>query len=483
MNKFQLIAKNIGFLLLSQIITVILSFLYIIYIARYLGTSGFGILSFALAFTGIFVVLVDLGLNMLTVREVSRDKLLAGRYLGNTILIKIILTLITLFLIFSIVKIIKYPQETIDVVYLIGFSVIFGSFSGIFNSIFQAYEKMEYQSFGQIINSFLMFAGVLIAIYYGLGLYAFASIYFIVSIIVLIYSFFVCSWKFALPKIEIDLNFWMFLIFEALPFGLTSIFVLIYYYMDTVMLSILIPNSNAIIGLYSAAYRLVMPLSFVPAIFFSSVFPVMSNFYGKSEQSLNFAFGRSIRYMAIFGIPIATGITILANKIILLIYGEAYFPSVIALQILIWTVPLIFIDSAFAYLFSSINKQATIAKIMGIVAFFNILLNIILIPIYSYIGASIVTLASDLITLPLMMFVLSNTQFKVPFTLLKDVMKVFISSMAMLIPLIILNDLNIFIIILISSLVYVATFLSLKGLDDEDIKIIKNIIPKKINRK
>jgi len=120
---------------------------------------------------------------------------------------------------------------------------------------------------------------------------------------------------------------------------------------------------------------------------------------------------------------------------------------------------------------------------MAIVALFNILLNIILIPIYSYIGASFVTLASDLITLPLMMFVLSKTQFKVPFKILKDVTKVFIASIIMLIPLIILNDLNIFIIILISSLVYVITFLSLKGLDEEDIKIIKNIIPQKINRK
>ena len=480
MNRFQLIAKNIGILLLSQIITLILGFLYIIYIARYLGTSGFGILSFAIAFTGIFAVLVDLGLNLLTVREVSRDKSLAGKYLGNTLTLKIILALIMLSLIFLVVNIVKYPQETVNVVYLIGFSVIFASFSGIFYSIFQANEKMEYQSYGQIINSFLMFVGVLIAIYYGLGIYAFASVYFAVSVVVLIYSFLICSWKFALPKLEIDLNFWKFIITEALPFALTSIFVLIYYYMDIVMISILIHNSNSIIGWYSAAYRVVVPLSFIPAIFFSSVFPVMSSFYEKSENSLMFAFERFIKYMVFFGIPIATGITILANKIVLLIFGASYFPTVIALQILIWTVPLIFIDSAFAYLFSSMNKQAMVAKIMGIVAFFNIILNIILIPHYSYIGASIVTLASDALTLPLMIFVLSKTQFKVPFTILKDFAKVFIASIVMLIPLILLNDLNIFMIILISSLVYVATFISLKGLDEEDIKIIKNIIPKKI---
>jgi O-antigen/teichoic acid export membrane protein len=477
MNRFQLIAKNIGILLLSQIITLILGFLYIVYIARYLGTSGFGILSFAIAFTGIFVVLVDLGLNMLTVREVSRNKSLAGKYLGNTITLKIILALITLSLIFFVVNIVKYPQETVNVVYLIGFSVIFGSFSGIFNSIFQANEKMEYQSYAQIINSFLMFAGVLIAIYNGLGLYAFASIYFAVSVIVLFYSFFVCIWKFALPKFEIDLNFWKVIIIESLPFALTSMFVLIYYYIDTVMLSILIPNSNSIIGWYSAAYRIIMPLSFIPAIFFSSIFPVMATFYEKSENSLKFAFERSIKYMAIFGIPIATGITLFANKIVLLVYGGSYFPSVLALQILIWSVPLIFIDSAFSYLFSSMNKQATVAKIMGIVAFFNIILNIILIPFYSYIGASIVTLASDMITLPLMMFVLSKTEFKLPFKLLKDITKVLISSIVMLIPLIVLNDLNMFLVILISALVYIVTFLSIKGLDDEDIKIIKNILP------
>ncbi len=477
MNRYQLIAKNIGVLSLSQIVTIILSFIYTIYIARYLGTSEFGILSFALAFTGIFVILVDLGLNMLTVREVSRDKTLASKYLGNTIIIKVVLALITLFLILIVTKIINYPQEIINVVYLVGFSLIFGSFSGIFYSIFQANEKMEYQSFGQIITSILMLAGVLIAIHYDLGLYALALIYFFVGIVVLIYSFFICSWKFALPKIEIDLNFWRLIIFQALPFGLTSIFVLIYYYIDTVMLSIIIPNSNDIIGWYSAAYRLVIPLSFIPTIFFTSVFPVMSTFYGKSEKSLKFAFRRSLKYMLIFGIPIATGITILADKIILLIYGESYFPSVIALQILIWSIPLIFIDSSFAYLFNSINKQATVAKIMGIVALFNILLNIILIPFYSYIGASIVTWASDLITLALMVYVLSNTEFKVPFSLLKDFTKVVIASAVMIIPLIILNNLNLFLVILISSVVYVIAFLLLKGVDDIDIKIIKNIFP------
>ena len=63
MTTAKKIAKNTGVLVLSQIITYLLGFIYIVYVARYLGAAGYGILSFGLAFTGIFAVAVDLGLN------------------------------------------------------------------------------------------------------------------------------------------------------------------------------------------------------------------------------------------------------------------------------------------------------------------------------------------------------------------------------------------------------------------------------------
>ena len=56
------------------------------YTARYLGAEGFGILSFALAFTGIFGVFADLGLRQLTVRAVARDKTQAGTSTASRLL-------------------------------------------------------------------------------------------------------------------------------------------------------------------------------------------------------------------------------------------------------------------------------------------------------------------------------------------------------------------------------------------------------------
>jgi len=180
MNTVQRIAKNTGVLLASQVVSYILGFFFIMYTARYLGAEGFCVLSFALAFTGIFGVFADLGLQPLTVREVARDKSLAGKYLGNIAVMKVILVIVTFGLIALFINLLGYPEQTIKVVYLVVLSIIFGAFSGMFYSIFQAYEKMEYQSVGQILSSALMLSGALFAISRGFGVVGFASIYFLV---------------------------------------------------------------------------------------------------------------------------------------------------------------------------------------------------------------------------------------------------------------------------------------------------------------
>ena len=73
MNTIQRIAKNTGVLLVSRIASYTIGFFFIMYTARYLGAAGFGILSFALAFTGIFGVFSDLGLRQLTERDVASN--------------------------------------------------------------------------------------------------------------------------------------------------------------------------------------------------------------------------------------------------------------------------------------------------------------------------------------------------------------------------------------------------------------------------
>ena len=96
MNTVRTLAKNTSVLFLSQMIGYVLAFFYTLYSARYLGTTNFGIISFATAISGLFAIFTDLGLSTLTIREVARDKSRTYKYLGNHGTIKLILSIITM---------------------------------------------------------------------------------------------------------------------------------------------------------------------------------------------------------------------------------------------------------------------------------------------------------------------------------------------------------------------------------------------------
>ena len=206
--------------------------MYSMYTARYLGPERYGVIAFALAFTSIFGVFTDLGLNTLTVREVARNKVLAEKYLGNLLLMKSILALFALVIIIVAINLMGQDKNTIEVVYLISFSVIIGSFTGIFNSLFQAFERIELVSIGSILSSIFMLLGAIYAIDRGFGVLGFASIYIFSSLVVLAYSLFIANRRLLKPVLQIDRKAIWPMIVEALPFGLTSLSGMIYTYTD-----------------------------------------------------------------------------------------------------------------------------------------------------------------------------------------------------------------------------------------------------------
>ncbi|MGB9980658.1 flippase [Methanobacterium sp.] len=473
MSTIKRIAKNTGLLFISQIITYALAFVFMMYSARYLGVSDFGVLSFALAFSGIMVIFADLGLSSLMTREISRNKSLMEKYIKNIGLIKLILFLFTLIFSVLIVIAMGYTGKNIEIVILITLYTLFGSLSLMFYSLFQSYEKMEYQSLGQVLNSLLLLAGALFIIYNKMDILNFALLYFFVGLIVFVYSLFICGWKFMLPKIEIDLDFWKILIKTALPLSLISIFSIITFRIDTVLLSII--DGNTAVGIYNAAYRLIEVLIFIPAVFTASIYPVISRFHISSRESLKIAYKKSFKYLVILGLPIAVGVTILADKIILLIYGAGFTDSILALKILIWAIPLIFLTYLFGIIIISINKQNIALKIVIAVMTLNIVFNIIFIPSYGYVAASIITVITELISLGIIFHFLSRFICKIQIR--EVIVKPVVASLIM--GLFILNvNLNLFLLIIAATFIYFISLVLLGTFSEDDFKMFKHIVNK-----
>ena len=476
MNTIQRIAKNTFFLLTSNVIGLVLSFFFLMYTTRYLGSDNYGVLSFSIAFASITIIFADIGIGSVILRDIARDKALTQTYLGNSILLKIILAIITLMSTAALGYAFNYPSATMRVVLIITLSLIFVSFSGIINSIIQAFEVMEYISLGNIIYNLTMLLCVLLAIFLKLDVQGFAYVYLISSIILLGYYVVIALRKIPLPKWDINLDLWKYLVNEAIPFGLSSVFVRVYYYIDTIMISMIISNPNEVMGWYTAAYRLVLILAVIPTTLLGALYPIMSNYYVTSDKYLSFMFERSFKYLMTLAIPIGVGTTILANKIIFFIYGSDYAASTIALQILVWSEVLIFLNVVFGNLLNSTNRQIVVTKQTMFAAGLNIVLNLVLIPRYSYIGASVATVSTELFAFFFLLYFVSKEGYRLPKYMILHLSKILFACFIMVLFIELFNNLNILLLIFLASIIYFVIIFLIGITDDVDIQLAKQLM-------
>jgi O-antigen/teichoic acid export membrane protein len=473
MNK---IAKNFGVLFSSHIVSKSIGFFSLVFTARHLGVENFGILSFAIAFTGIWGVFFTMGLAPLVTREVSRNKGSASQYLGNVITVKLILIVIVSSILFLVVRLFGYSETKREIIYIITLSVIFNSFWEIFNSIFQAYEKMEYQSFAQVLSSILMLSGVLTAIRLNWNVVGFAFLYFFVNLSVLAYSFFICRKKFTGFSIEIDWDFVKRVFRMALPFAASAIILTFFFRIDVTMLSSM--HGDRAVGYYSSAWRIVEIFTAIPSLYATAILPVMSVYYVSSIESLKNLYQKSFRFLFVAVLFIQISIIIFADYLISLTYGQDFIQSVKVLQILVWTLSFVFFNHLLGILIVAINKQKVTVFLSLLCLVLNILLNFFFIPRYSYIGAGLSTVITQALFFVFLFAFLSKNRFTIP--LLQSFIKPLITGLFIFVVMFIFKKVDLVLAFFSGVVLYIIAVISLKIITREEILAVVSVFYKKI---
>ena len=150
-------------------------------------------------------------------------------------------------------------------------------------------------------------------------------------------------------------------------------------------------------------------------------------------------------------------------------------PSSKALQILVWSVVCIYLSQPYGQLVRSMNKQEIETRITAMGAVLNTLLNVIFIPKYSYIGASITTLATELFVTLYYLYIFRKTEFFGNYIVLY-IGKSLIASIIMGLFILKFYTLNLFVIIGIGIITYFTVYYLIRGFDYVDIRILKDVI-------
>jgi len=363
-----------------------------ILIARYLGVSGYGQFSFALSFTMLFSVLADLGLNMLATREIARNPDQVHKFISVISTLKILLGSATFAVIFIIAQFINKTDDIKILIYLFSGYIILNSINDFFVAVFRAHEEMQFEALFKVIQSAALLIMTLSLLLLHCSAYWVVSAYLGSRIVGLAAIIIILRTKQIPVRPAFDLSFTRELLKESWPFALSTVFYIIYFSIDSIMISFLLGDRE--VGIYSASYTLMSGLFYIPFLISIPFFPRMSKLLqGTNEEikSLVSLWNRNLLYAFV---PIFLFSFLLAKYIIEILYGQTYAESVIVFQLLLLALPFKFLSHPPGYSLSALNLHRKRVAIQGFTALFNTVTNYYFIPLYGITAACVTTFLS-----------------------------------------------------------------------------------------
>ena len=145
------------------------------------------------------------------------------------------------------------------------------------------------------------------------------------------------------------------------------------------------------VGWYNASYKIYEGLLIFPVIIGTVLMPRLSQIYKSNKESFDQIFLKGIKYVIIIGVVITFNGILLSDKIISLCFGLEYKSATISLNVLLTGMFFVFSINFLQTAMITMDKQKIVLYLAICGLILNILVNLYLIPKYSYVGAAFAT--------------------------------------------------------------------------------------------
>lgn len=453
----------------ARVIGTALALIIVALTTRYLGKTDFGHYITILAFMYIFSVAADLGLYSITVREISREGADEGKIASNAFTLRLASGLLIFGFGALIALFLPYPVMVKMGIALGALGFWFLSNCQVLMGVFQKYLRMERPALAEVVSRAIQLGAVAFFIWRDFG---FLSIVLALVIggLVNFFLVFYFSQRFIKVRLRFDFDYWRKLLKSSIPLGIAAVLVMIYFKLDTVMLSLM--KGPVAVGIYGLAYKILESLIFFPAMIVGLVMPLLSRFAFVDWSRFNRVAQRTLEVLLIFIFPLIVATPFLSSAVIRLIGGKDFSASAGVLNLLIVATGIIFLGALFSNAIIALKKQKVLAWIYGVGAIVNIGANFIFIPKYSYWGAAGTTVFTEALVTILMLVVIHKILGQI-FSF-KILTKIILASLVMGGFLWFCREWSPLLLGITSLIVYFSVLYLVKGISKEDIaKLVK----------
>ena len=470
-KRFKRIFKNFSFLTFGKIGGDFFNFVLFIIITRQFGEKVIGQYSFAIGFTGFFAILSQFGLSDYAIKEISGNKNSFGNYFPKIFTLNLILSSLMWLVLLIFISFLSFSVETKLIVAIIGAYQITFMMIEIHVSAFIAHEQMHIAGGISVTTRLITAIGAVTIALFGGGIIATLAFLPFMSF-VLLFGIRNLMRK-RLGKIALlDSIYSLKATFkEVIPFGISDFLSQIYNRIDVVLIGFIIGETAA--GIYNVGYRVIFFLLFIPHFASTTIFPLVPILYRESMVEFGKLYNKVLGMMVIIGLPVSAGLWLIAPKLINLIFGPVFSRSAVILKIL---AP-IFLLKSFSYIMGiflmSSNRQKYMASVSTIVS----VLSIVIFPVFIYFwnieGAAVAAVVLRFL-LTILYMVKLKTIIGIPDVKIKFLVCL-LGVSTFYIPLSFFPNLNIFVIIALSCLIYFGVILLFKDIRENEIRMILNL--------
>lgn len=406
--ELRLVLKNAAALSVASVLSKAISAVVGISVARYLGPESYGEYSVALAFVSTFILFSDFGLSNYMVQEGSRDESVLPLFLGNTLLFKMFTALAIYVLMLVLMHPAGYNQSIQSMVIVLGLASGLNALDSTVYNYFQAKQQMYFAALYQFLSTFLIGVMTILVLLKKGNMVMITLSQFVAAVVI---SLMLYAHLRRHLRLEFDLGQLLKMLKAGLPYGIAVIFLYVYFQIDMFMLSLMLPPLE--VGIYSAAYRLVAILLFIPGILTGVLYPILFQLGVESKEQHRGTIEKIFKVLSAVGIPGSVLLFVLADPLITWLYNNRFPQSIPIMMLLSWFFALECLSFSLGDVLTTTNRQWTRAWIQGSAAVLKVVLNIYAIPRYGIYGASVATLITELFVLVLYYVIVRRQVYKI----------------------------------------------------------------------
>ncbi|MCI8281983.1 MAG: flippase [Lachnospiraceae bacterium] len=388
----RIVVRNSIYSMLGSVLGQFVALLSSLAMGRLLGVGGLGSYTFAMTFSGLVFLFLNLGLSGIFQRNISQDRTSAEKNYANALAIRFLFSIPMSLCIGTVCVFAMHRQDDLWILLL---SCIYTGFTGIFGLAadgITAVEKFRVTFLFGMCQKILCFLTTFIALYVTKSMLVMLLFHDIIFFILIIVELIYVNKSLCKIHLEIDFPFCKKMLKEAFPaiFGAAAEFLSLKS--DTLILTLML--GEVATGLYSVSSNIYIAASFVPLAMAKAATPTFNRMIANKEKVDNLV-RRTFQMMALSSIVLIIGIFVFARFGIVLLWGKDFEGASVSLRILSISLLCMPANRFLGEMLVGLKQQALVAKCSVTGAIFNIVANIILVPVMGLNAVAITTVVTE----------------------------------------------------------------------------------------